>query len=156
MQFGLDLAKSDLVIEFGVTKVIHLRMKRFDFARRDAVSSDIVQHGDGPIVRGLELRDALDHRRHLMAEQSEVGGEGRYGLEGFQACFDPAQACFDASDVGFYGADAYFDAAEAAVDRTKHVKSFGVGHPPTLTHIVFAYDRCTIGPSRSRDCGGQS
>jgi hypothetical protein len=53
------LAKSDLVIELGVTKLLHLRMKRFDFTRRDAFSHNIVQRSDGTRVRGLELRDPL-------------------------------------------------------------------------------------------------
>jgi hypothetical protein len=111
----LDLAKSDFVIELGVAKLVHLRMERLDFARRHAVPSDVVQRSDGPRVRGLHLRDALDHRRHLMAEQSEVGSAGRDRLERFQARFNTAQAGVDTSKAGL---EVGLDVAEATVDRT--------------------------------------
>jgi hypothetical protein len=42
MPFGLDLTTSDLVIEFGIAKVVHFRIKRFDFARGDPFSQGVV------------------------------------------------------------------------------------------------------------------
>jgi hypothetical protein len=137
------------MVEFGITKFVHFRMKRFDLPRRDTFPRNVVQRGDGSSVRGLESGDALDERRHLMTEQSQVGRAGGNRLERFHARFDPAQARLDAADVGLDAAEARFDAAEAAVDRTQQLQSFGVGHRFILTHFVFAdYDQCAIGRRR--------
>src|SRR5271163_3509779 len=122
------------MIEFGVSKFLHFGMKRFDLARRDALPRNVVQGGDGSGVGGLEPGYALDQRRHLMAEQSQVGRTRRNCFQRFKAGFDSIEARFDAAEAGF-------DAAEAAIDRTQEAQDFRVGHRRLLPHFTSAdYD----------------